>query len=187
MKEHPELPIFGPEDARLDPPNPPEIRPSRSVAKAVSWRIVGTIDTLILSFVVISSLGGLFGLEDMSAQDNARTATYIAVTEVVTKMTLYFLHERLWLRIRWDRHVDDEGLPSDGPRRSATKTATWRVVASLDTMVLAFVFTGNIATAVSIGGIEIITKLVLYFLHERAWARVKWGIVAAGAPDASQA
>ena len=63
MREHPERPIFGPEDARLDPPNPPEIRPARSIAKAVSWRVVGTIDTLVLSFVILTYLGPLFGLE----------------------------------------------------------------------------------------------------------------------------
>ena len=48
MREHPERPIFGPEDPRLDPPDPPEIKPWRSIAKAVSWRVVGTLDTLYL-------------------------------------------------------------------------------------------------------------------------------------------
>ena len=46
MREQPERPIFGPEDPRLDPPNPPEIRPARSIAKAISWRVLGTLDTL---------------------------------------------------------------------------------------------------------------------------------------------
>ncbi|NOX29725.1 MAG: DUF2061 domain-containing protein [Actinobacteria bacterium] len=67
----------------------------------------------------------------------------------------------------------------DGHRRSATKTATWRVVSSLDTMLLGYIFTGNLATAISIGRFEVITNLVLYFLHERYWARVRWGIVPA--------
>jgi uncharacterized membrane protein len=52
------------------------------------------------------------------------------------------------------------------------------VLASADTMVLGFVFTGNLATAISIGGFEVITKLVLYFFHERYWARIRWGIIA---------
>ena len=181
MKEHPERPIFGPEDARLDPPNPPEIRPARSIAKAVSWRVVGTIDTLVLSFVILTYLGPLFGLEEVSAADRARTAIYIALTEVGTKLTLYYLHERFWSRLHWDRIVDEEGHHRDGTRRSVTKTATWRVLASLDTMVLGLVFTGNLATAISIGGFEVITKLVLYFFHERGWARIRWGIIPASA------
>ncbi len=177
MREQPERPIFGPEDPRLDPPNPPEIRPARSIAKAISWRVVGTLDTLVLSFVVLSFLGPLFGLDEVSAGDRAKTAASIALTEVATKLTLYFLHERLWSRLHWDRDLDEEGHHRDGRRRSATKTATWRVVASLDTMVLGLIFTGNLATAISIGGFEIFTKLALYFFHERSWARIRWGII----------
>ena len=177
MREQAERPIFGPEDARLDPPNPPEIRPARSIAKAISWRVVGTLDTLLLSFVVLSLLGPLFGLEALSAADRAKPAASIALTEVATKMTLYYLHERLWSRLHWDRTLDEEGHHRDGRRRSASKTATWRVLASADTMVLGFVFTGNLATAISIGGFEVITKLVLYFFHERYWARIRWGII----------
>jgi len=176
-REQPERPIFGPEDPRLDPPNPPEIRPARSVLKAISWRVVGTLDTLVLSFVILSFLAPLFGLEEASTADRVRTAASIALTEVATKMTLYYLHERLWSRLHWDRTLDEEGHHRDGRRRSATKTATWRVMASADTMVLGFVFTGSLATAISIGGFEVITKLVLYFFHERYWARIRWGVI----------
>jgi len=145
--------------------------------------VVGTLDTLLLSFVILSFLGPLFGLEE-SAGDNARTAAFIALTEVATKMVLYYLHERGWSRLRWERTVDDEGHHRDGRRRSATKTATWRVLASLDTMLLGYIFTGSSATAISIGGFEVITKLVLYFFHERYWARIRWGIVP-GSPAVS--
>ncbi len=152
MREPPEHPIFGPEDPRLDPPNPPEIRRARSIAKAISWRVVGTLDTLLLSFVILSLLGPFFGLEEASAADRVKTAASIALTEVATKMTLYYLHERFWSRLHWDRSLDEEGHHRDGRRRSATKTATWRVLASADTMVLGLVFTGSLATAISIGG-----------------------------------
>lgn len=60
--------------------------------------------------------------------------------------------------------------------RSSSKTATWHIIASLDTTLLAWLFTGNLATAISIGGLEVITKLILYFFHERAWLRVQYGI-----------
>ena len=54
------------------------------------------------------------------------------------------------------------------------------------TMLLGLLFTGNLATAISIGGFEIITKLILYFFHERFWARVSWGIISR-TPDPSDA
>lgn len=177
MKERPERPIFGPEDPRLDPPNPPEVKAWRSLAKAVSWRVVGTIDTLILSFLVITWLGPLFGMaEEGSTGERLETASYIALAEVVTKMTIYYLHERGWARVRWNMVRGPDGAFREGARRSAVKTATWRVLASLDTMLLAYVFTGNIGAAISIGSLEVVTKLVLYYFHERAWSRVRIGL-----------
>ena len=92
-------------------------------------------------------------------------------------LLLYYLHERLWSRVRWDRALDEEGNYRGGLRRSFTKTATWRVIASADTMLLGLLFTGNLATAISIGGFEVLTKLVLYFFHERLWTRIRWGII----------
>ena len=176
MRERPEKPIFGPETPKLDPPNPPEIKIWRSIAKAVSWRVVGTIDTFILSFVIIKYLGPYLGMaEHASGADIAQTATYIAVTEVITKMVFYFLHERFWVRLKWGVSVED-GKRVESYSRTSTKTATWRTIASLDTMFLAWFFTGNIVTAISIGGLEVFTKLFLYFIHERVWSKLPFGI-----------
>ena len=106
-----------------------------------------------------------------------KTALSIALTEVATKMILYYLHERIWSRLQWERSLEEEGNYRGSLRRSATKTATWRVLASADTMLLGLLFTGNLATAISIGGFEVITKLILYFFHERFWTRIRWGII----------
>lgn len=176
MKEKPERPIFGPEDPSLDPPNPPEVKPWRAIAKAVSWRVVGTLDTLLLSWVIITFLGPLVGMGDEASHaENLQTASFIAITEVITKMVLYFLHERGWDKVTWDVGVDEEGARREGHKRSLVKTGTWRVIASLDTFLLAYFFTGNIAAGAAIGGFEIITKLFLYYFHERAWSRIKLG------------
>ena len=60
-------------------------------------------------------------------------------------------------------------------RRSIVKAITWRTLGTIDTIVIAFVLTGEIKTAISIGGIEIFTKMILYFFHERIWNMIKWG------------
>ena len=148
----------------------------RSLAKAASWRVVGTLDTLLLSFLVLTFLGPLFGADEASHGQNAQTASYIALTEVITKLVLYYVHERIWTRVRWGYLSAAIGAPRETRRRSGTKTATWRVTASLDTMLLALIFTGNLGTAISIGGLEVITKLILYYLHERVWTRLAWGV-----------
>ena len=175
MREHPEQPIFGPENPKLDPPNPPRIKTSRSVAKAISWRTVGTLDTLLLSYVLITYLGPIFGLESESGEA-LEAASYIAITEVITKMIFYFVHERIWAKLDWGTSIV-KGRRKESYKRTTTKSLTWRTWASLDTMLLAYLFTGNIGTAVSIGGLEVITKLVLYFVHERVWSNISFGIV----------
>jgi uncharacterized membrane protein len=155
----------------------PDVSPKRSLAKACSWRVIGTVDTFLLSFALLTFLGPFFGMEEASHATNAKMASYIAVAEVMTKMVLYYVHERIWNRVNWGYVPDGKQVFREGARRSGVKTATWRVTASLDTMLLAWIFTGNIGTAISIGGLEVITKLFLYYLHERAWARIKWGVV----------
>ncbi|MGD9970277.1 MAG: DUF2061 domain-containing protein [Sulfuricurvum sp.] len=59
--------------------------------------------------------------------------------------------------------------------RSIVKTISWRVLGTIDTMVISFVVTGNVLMAVSIGSIEVVTKMILYYLHERGWDRSNFG------------
>jgi len=54
-------------------------------------------------------------------------------------------------------------------KRHIAKTISWRVIGTLDTIVLSGVITGSWSTGLAIGGVEVFTKMVLYFLHERAW------------------
>jgi uncharacterized membrane protein len=59
--------------------------------------------------------------------------------------------------------------------RSIAKTATWRIIATVTTAILVYVFTGNFAIAISIGSVEVVSKVLLYYLHERTWDRSAWG------------
>lgn len=61
---------------------------SRSFAKAISWRITGSIDTVLLSLIITGSI---------------KIAATIGLTEIVTKSVLYYLHERAWLKIPFGR------------------------------------------------------------------------------------
>ena len=54
-------------------------------------------------------------------------------------------------------------------RRSFFKTLTWRILATTDTFVLSFFITGNLVFAGSIASVEVLTKLALYYWHERVW------------------
>ena len=60
-------------------------------------------------------------------------------------------------------------------KRSLIKGLSWRAVGTLDTVVISYLITGHIGKALSIGGIELVTKVFLYYGHERAWQRIPWG------------
>jgi uncharacterized membrane protein len=66
---------------------------SRSLVKAFTWRFTATIDTFIISYLVIWQ-------SDFSAFE---TAGLIAGFEILTKITLYYIHERIWSSIIWGR------------------------------------------------------------------------------------
>jgi uncharacterized membrane protein len=69
---------------------------ARSVAKAISWRTTGSIDTFLVSYVITGS--PVF-------------AGSIAVTEILTKILLYYLHERVWSLVAWGRQ---DGISGTG-------------------------------------------------------------------------
>ncbi len=60
-------------------------------------------------------------------------------------------------------------------KRSLLKTISWRVIGTLDTVVIAYLITDRVNEALTIGGIELISKMVLYFFHERTWNTIRWG------------
>ena len=70
---------------------------SRSIAKAVSWRTLGSLDTFLLGWLFTSSV---------------KAAGAIALSEVLTKMVLYYAHERAWSNIPWGMKPDAAGSAS---------------------------------------------------------------------------
>lgn len=123
----------------------------RSFTKGVSWRIIGTLDTFVWSLLIT---GKPF------------SAASIATLETITKIVLFYGHERLWHLVPWS---------PDGHGRAFAKAVSWRFVGSLDTFFLSLIVTGKLHYAVSIASVEALTKIVLYYLHERAWRLIRWG------------
>lgn len=128
----------------------------RHIAKSITWRVIGTLDTILLSWLI--SGDPLIGLQ-------------IGFAEVITKMLLYYLHERIWFKIR--AGVTKNG---DSKKRHIAKTITWRIVGTIDTMVLAWIISGNPLVGLKVGGAEVVTKMILYYFHERAWYKIDFGL-----------
>jgi uncharacterized membrane protein len=66
---------------------------------------------------------------------------------------------------------------TEKPMRSIAKAISWRIVGTTDTILISWLLTGEIKTAVAIGSIEVISKMVLYFGHERIWNKITLGKV----------
>ncbi len=64
--------------------------------------------------------------------------------------------------------------PGEKVKRSLAKTISWRAIGTMDTILISWLITGKLTMAFSIGAIELITKMVLYFFHERIWNTIKW-------------
>ena len=63
----------------------------------------------------------------------------------------------------------------EGHHRSVAKAISWRLTGSIDTLLLSYLVTKNLLFASSIASAETITKIVLYYAHERAWTAIPWG------------
>lgn len=130
----------------------------RSIAKAISWRATGTADTFLISWIITGE---------------PLLATGIAGTELATKITLYYLHERVWSRVPWGRGLGAKGGDSRG--RSIAKAVSWRTTGTIDTFLISWLITGNAGTASGIAATEVLTKVALFYFHERIWDRISWG------------
>lgn len=63
----------------------------------------------------------------------------------------------------------------DAHHRSILKALSWRVLATTSTILIVLAFTGKIILSISVGATEAATKLILYYLHERLWAKIGIG------------
>tara|TARA_A200000113_G_scaffold194982_2_gene185261 strand:- start:131 stop:391 length:261 start_codon:yes stop_codon:yes gene_type:complete len=61
-------------------------------------------------------------------------------------------------------------------KRHVAKTITWRIVGTIDTMIIGWLITGDAMTGLKIGGIEVVTKMILYYFHERMWFKINLGL-----------
>ncbi|HQO89986.1 MAG TPA: DUF2061 domain-containing protein [Chitinophagales bacterium] len=143
-----------------------------SFSKGVSWRIIGTLDTMLLSYLFTGSIGN---------------ALKIGTTEVFTKIGLFYFHERLWFRIKWglqrkagyEMHTQSElndyaqkdHIWQESHLRSVVKGISWRIVGTIDTIIIATFWTGDYTKALQIGFTEVITKVILFYFHERLWMK----------------
>ena len=123
----------------------------RHLAKTFSWRFFATMDTMIIAYFISGDLN--LGIK-------------IGSIEILTKIFLYYLHERLWFRSSVTNHK----------KRHIFKTFSWRLIGTIDTVLISLIVIGNLSAGLKIGFTETITKMILYYLHEKLWYRINFGL-----------
>ena len=112
---------------------------------------MGTMDTLLLSWLITGDF---------------YTAFEISSIEIATKMVLYYMHERFWFN----------SSISESLKRHIYKTFSWRFLGTADTIVIGWLISGDPCIGLQIGFAEVITKMILYFLHEKIWYKFNFGL-----------
>jgi uncharacterized membrane protein len=123
----------------------------RHLVKSISWRFIGTIDTFVFSWIITGEIS-----EGIS----------ISGITTITKLIWYYIHERLWFK----------STISNANKRHLIKTFSWRGVGTIDTILFGWLITGNPLTGLKIGVFETLSKMLLYYGHEKLWHRIDYGL-----------
>ncbi len=132
----------------------------RSILKGISWRIIATTDTILVVLIITC----------LTDQCNIENAIKIGASEFLIKLFVYYLHERLWLKV-----LNKQAIT---PKEILYKSLSWRVVATSTTFIISGLILesfNHIAFYIAI--VELFTKFGLYYLHEKLWLRLPLGKV----------
>ena len=123
----------------------------RHIAKSLSWRLIGTIDTLFFAWLITGDFNESLNISGITT---------------LTKLVWYYIHERIWFK----------SSVKDSNKRHIIKTFSWRAIGTIDTIIFGWIITGNPLSGLKIGGFEVVTKMLLYFFHEKLWYKINFGL-----------
>ena len=123
----------------------------RHRVKSISWRFIGTVDTFVFSWIITGDLSEGLNLSGITT---------------ITKLIWYYIHERFWFN----------SSIMNSNKRHLIKTFSWRGIGTLDTILFGWLITGSPLTGLKIGGVETLSKMILYFGHEKLWYKINYGL-----------
>ena len=132
----------------------------RSLVKTISWRVLLTVSHFVNGLIVTGSIA--IGLQ-------------IAGWSALINSVLYWLHERVWNWMQWNKKPKDGLLFLDGQPRTVTKMLTWRAIVNSSNFFIPYFMTGSWGQAGAFFTIAVFVNMALFYGHERLWNRVVWG------------
>ena len=131
----------------------------RSIVKGISWRMIATSDTFLVVFIITCLLD----------QCSVENAIKIGVIEFFLKLLIYYAHERVWLKVIKSFTFSKQ--------QSLFKTISWRFVATTTTFLISGAVLNDFnEIALFIALLELISKFILYYIHERIWIKIPLGL-----------
>ncbi|MFT4801323.1 MAG: putative membrane protein [Flavobacteriaceae bacterium] len=132
----------------------------RSILKGISWRLLATTDTILVVWFITCFFS------DCSLE----IALKIGASEFLIKLAIYYFHERAWLNILKKQATSTKEI--------LYKTISWRAVATTATFIISGIILDAFdEVALYIALMELFTKFVLYYFHERLWLKLPLGRV----------
>jgi uncharacterized membrane protein len=132
----------------------------RTIGKVISWRVLLTISHIVNGLIVTGSLA--MGLK-------------IAGMALVINSALYWIHERVWNFLQWNRKENDRLTFNEGNPRSLSKMISWRILITVSNFVIPFMLTGSWGQAALFTGLATVVNMVIFWSHERLWNWITWG------------
>lgn len=131
----------------------------RSIVKGISWRMIATSDTFLVVFIITCLLD----------QCSVENAIKIGVIEFFLKLLIYYAHERVWLKVIKSFTFSKQ--------QSLLKTISWRFIATTTTFLISGAVLNDFNEIVLfIALLELISKFILYYVHERIWIKIPLGL-----------
>ncbi|MCH3883123.1 MULTISPECIES: DUF2061 domain-containing protein [Tenacibaculum] len=130
----------------------------RSVLKGISWRVVATTDTILVVLFITCLLGNC-SIED---------AIKIGASEFIIKLAIFYFHERFWLNYL--------GKQATTNKEIVKKSISWRLIATLTTFIISGIVLDSFdEVALYIALSELLTKFILFYIHEKIWLKLPLG------------
>jgi len=130
----------------------------RSLVKGISWRIIATMDTIMV-VLLVTCLTGNCSIEN---------ALKIGFYEFFIKLATYYVHERIWQKFLLGKEVT--------AKQTLYKSISWRLIATSMTFIISgVIFESFDEIALYVALTELVTKFILYYLHERMWLKLPLG------------
>jgi len=132
----------------------------RTIVKAITFRIIFTISHIVNAFIVTGSF--ITGLK-------------IAGLATIINTCLFWIHERIWNILSWNRNDNKKIVFNEGNPRSLSKMISWRITVTTSNVIIPYFVTGSWGQAVLFAGIATMVNMFLFWTRERIWNLFKFG------------